>query len=69
MKGGGAAGLATIGAAGVEVAKEVLAETQTAVLPLVPYLDTLRWAFIAVALGGIAVTIYARLDDWRQGRR
>lgn len=69
MKGGGAAGLATIGAAGVEVAQEVLAETQTAVLPLVPYLDTLRWAFIAVALGGLAVTIYARLDDWRQGRR
>ena len=47
----------------------LLAETQTAILPLVPYLDTLRWAFIAVALGGIAVTIYARLDDWRRGRR
>jgi len=54
---------------GVEVAQEVLAETQTAILPLVPYLDTLRWVFIAVALGGIAVTIYARLDDWRRGRR
>ena len=43
------------------------AETQTAVLPLVPYLDTLRWVFIAVALVGIAVTIYARLDDWKGG--
>jgi len=61
MKGGGAAG--------VEVAQEVLAEAQGAVLPLVPYLDTLRWLFIAVALGGIAVTIYARLDDWKRGRR
>ncbi len=69
MKGGGAAGVATLGAAGVEVAQEVLVETQAAVLPLVPYLDTLRWVFIAVALGGIAVTIYARLDDWKQGRR
>jgi len=69
MRGGGAAGVATLGAAGVEVAQQVLAETQTAILPLVPYLDTLRWAFIAVALGGIAVTIYARLDDWRRGRR
>ena len=29
-------------------------------------LDTLRWVFIAVALGGIAVTIYDRLDDRRQ---
>jgi len=53
----------------VEVAQQVLAETQTATLPLVPYFDTLRWVFIAVALGGIAVTIYDRLDDWRRGRR
>ncbi|MEX6725919.1 hypothetical protein [Parapedomonas caeni] len=61
-KGGGAAGVATLGATGVEVAQQVLAETQTAILPLVPYLDMLRWVFIAV-------TIYARLDDWKRGRR
>ena len=69
VPGGGAAGVATRGAAGVEVAQNLLAETQSAILPLVSYLDTLRWVFIAVALGGIAVTIYARLDDWRRGRR
>ena len=69
MKGSGAAGVATLGAAGVEVAQNVLAETQTAILPLVPYLDTLRWVFIAVALAGLAVTIYARIDDWKRGRR
>jgi hypothetical protein len=69
MKGSGAAGVATLGAAGVEVAQNVLAETKTAILPLVPYLDTLRWVFIAVALAGLAVTIYARIDDWKRGRR
>ena len=69
MKGGGAAGVATPGAAGVEVAQQVLAETQTPILPLVPHLDTLRWVFVAVALGGIMVTIHARLDDWKRGRR
>ena len=69
LKGGGAAGVATVGAAGVEVAQQVIAESQGTVLPLVPYLDTLRWLFIAVALGGIAVAIYARIDDWRRGRR
>ncbi len=63
MRGGGAAGMATLGTAVVEVVQNVLAETQSAILPLVPYLDTLRWVFIAVALVGIAVTIYARLDD------
>lgn len=69
LRGAGTAGAATMGAAGVEVAQQVLTETQGAVLPLVPYLDSLRWLFIALALAGIAVTIYARLDDWRKGRR
>jgi hypothetical protein len=69
MRGGGAAGVATIGAAGVEMAEDILAETQGALEPLIPYLDTLRWTFIALALAGIAVAIYARLDDWRRGRR
>jgi zinc D-Ala-D-Ala carboxypeptidase len=34
-----------------------------------PNPDTLRWVFIAMALGVIAVTFYARLDDWKTGRR
>ena len=67
--GTGAAGIATVGAAGVEVAQEVLAEAQGAILPLVPWLDTLRWLFIALALGGIAVAVWARLDDWKKGLR
>lgn len=69
VKGGGAAGVATLGAAGVEVVQGVLGETQSALLPLVPYLDTLRWVFIATALAGIAVAIYARWDDWKRGQR
>jgi hypothetical protein len=58
-----------IGGAGVEIAEDILAETQGALEPLIPYLDTLRWLFIALALAGIAVAIYARLDDWKRGRR
>jgi zinc D-Ala-D-Ala carboxypeptidase len=59
MKGGGIAGVATVGAAGVEVAQEVLAETQDAVLPLVRYSDNLRWRWfvIAIALAGTAFTL------------
>ena len=45
------------------------AEAQGAVLPLLPYLDTLRWLFIALALGGIAVAVWARVDDWKKGLR
>ena len=58
-----------MGAAGVEVMQEVLAEAHGAILSLVPYLDTLRWVFIALALAGIAVTVWARMDDWMRGRR
>ena len=69
MKGGGATGVATIGAAGVEVVQQAVADTQSAIQPLIPYLDTMRWAFIAVALIGVSITIYTRWDDWRKGRR
>jgi hypothetical protein len=51
------------------VAQLAQAETQGAVPPLVPCLYTLCWLFIAVALGGIAVTINAQLDDWKSRRR
>lgn len=69
LRGTGAAGVATVGAAGVEVAQAVLAEAQGAILPLVPYLDTLRWLFIALALSGIAMAVWARVDDWKKGLR
>ena len=53
----------------MEVLQDVLAETQSTIQPLVPYLDTLRWVFIAVALIGIAVAIHAQIDDWKRGQR
>jgi hypothetical protein len=69
LRGTGAAGVATVGAAGVEIAQEVLGEAQDAILQLVPYLDTLRWVFIALALAGIGLAVWARVDDWRRGTR
>ena len=47
----------------------MLAEAQGAILPLVGHLDTLRWVFIALALAGIAVAVWARVDDWKKGLR
>ena len=60
---------APVGAASVEVRQDILAETQSTIQRLVPFLDTLRWVLIGVALIGIAVTIHARLDDWKRGQR
>ncbi|OUS03953.1 peptidase M15 [Rhodobacterales bacterium 52_120_T64] len=68
MKGSGAAGVATMGAAGVEVLQDALTDTQSTIQPLIPYLDTLHWVLIAVAMIGVGVTVYSRWDDWRKGR-
>jgi zinc D-Ala-D-Ala carboxypeptidase len=69
MKGGSAAGVATIGAAGMEVVQQAVADTQSVLQPLIPYLDTMRWLFIAAALIGIGITVYARWHDWQKGKR
>lgn len=69
LKGTGAAGVATVGAAGVELAQEAITEAQGAIEPLLPHLDPLRWLFIALALGGIALAVWARVDDWKKGLR
>jgi zinc D-Ala-D-Ala carboxypeptidase len=53
----------------VEVLQDILFETQSSIQPLVPYLDTLRWVLIVIALIDIAVTIHARIDDWNRGQR
>lgn len=62
-------GLRTLPEAGVEVARSSHDETHSVILPIVPYVDTLPWVLIAAALGGIVVTVYARLDDLCQGHR
>ena len=53
----------------MEVLQDILAESQSVIQPLVPYLDTMRWVLIAIALIGIAITIHARIDDWNRGQR
>jgi len=69
MNCGVAACMAPLAAAGVDVAQNILPETQPLIPPLIQYFDMLRGVLIAVPLGGIAVTIYARLDDWKRRRR
>ncbi|MGR3271703.1 YcbK family protein [Thalassococcus profundi] len=75
MKGSGAAGVATVGAAGVEMIRDAATKTQAAVQPLIPYLDTLRWLFIAAALAGsrlrstpAGTTGSGGGGDWRASR-
>jgi peptidoglycan LD-endopeptidase CwlK len=61
VRGGVAAGVGTIGAAVTEQA-ETLA-------PLAGMSEALKWAFVALTIAGIGLTLYARRDDWRDGKR
>lgn len=65
IAGGLVSGSATIASG----ALEIIQETQTQIEPLVPYADTLKIIFIALALAGIGLAIYARIDDSKKGRR
>lgn len=60
--GGSVAGVAT-------VASEVVTEVKDQVEPLAPYADSLRWLFLALALVGIGLTIWARVNDRKRGIR
>lgn len=51
------------------VASEVVSEVKDQVEPLVPYADTLKLVFLLAAVAGIALTVWARIDDRRKGLR
>jgi len=61
VRGGVAAGVGTIGAA--------VAEQADSLAPLAGMSDAIKWVFIALTLAGIALTLYARKDDWDGGQR
>ena len=65
MRGGTAAATGTVGTAAMTAAPAI--ETVKDQLePLLRYSDTLLPAFLAVSLLGIAVTLWARRDDYRK---
>lgn len=69
VAGGGVSGGGVAGIAGVEIVQDAVRETQGVLAGLTPYLDTARWLFLALAVAGIGVMLYARWDDWRRGVR
>lgn len=58
--------IAGAAAGGVGVALSTTAEQLKG---LVPYSETVKWAFLAVALAGITLTAYARWKDHKEGVR
>lgn len=69
LQGAAVATAGTVGASGLSAVIDALAEAKHGIEPLVPTLEVLRWLLVAITLAGVALTVYARLDDWRRGRR
>ena len=62
--------MAGAGMAGTSViAGEVVAEVAAQVEPLAVYSESLKLLFLVLALVGVGLTVYARLDDRKQGKR
>ena len=59
----GGAGIAALAVA------ETVQEAASGIQPLVPYLDAMKWVFIALTIVGLVVVGWARIDDRRKGRR
>lgn len=51
------------------IASETVTEVKDQIEPLVPYAEYLQTAFVILALVGIVLTIYARVDDRKRGLR
>jgi hypothetical protein len=54
---------------GATAVLEIVQEAQTAISPLTEYAETLRWVFIGLVFAGIALTVWARISDWKRGRK
>lgn len=63
------AGTGTAGASAVELLASDVSAAQTAVGSVMDYLPAAKWVFVALVFAGIALTVYARIDDWRRGRQ
>ncbi len=66
IKGQKVAAVATVGGAVVDQLTQV-ASVKDQIEPLIQYSETIKFVFIALALLGIALTVWARVDDRRKG--
>lgn len=53
----------------VEPLAATITQAAQAVEPLVSWSNALQGLFLILTLAGVALTVYARLDDWKRGRR
>ena len=69
VQAGQIATMGTVGASTIEAVQQTVKPASDALLTLVPYLEVAKWLLLAVTLVGIAIMLWARIDDHRKGLR
>ena len=69
VQAGQIATMGTVGASTIEAVQQTVQPASEALLTLVPYLEVAKWLLLAVTLVGIAIMLWARIDDHRKGLR
>lgn len=68
LRAAGIAGVGTVAATGTELAQQALAETNEVLAPLLPWISNARWLFMTLAMAGVALVVWTRIQDWQRGR-
>ena len=69
VKGGQAATVGTLSLGGIQVIQETLEPATNALLQIAPYVEMAKWLLLGVTFIGIAIMLWARIDDRRKGLR
>ena len=69
VKGGQAATVGTLSLGGIQVLQETLEPATNILLQVAPYIEMAKWLLLGVTFIGIAIMLWARIDDHRKGLR
>jgi lysozyme len=60
--------IASVGLSEVDRPASLLQDWQEALSSLIPYFESVKWVVVALVLGGIGLSVFARWHDRREGR-
>ena len=69
VKAGKAATAGTISLGGIQVIQETLEPATNILLTIAPYIEMAKWLLLGVTFIGIAIMLWARIDDHKKGLR
>ena len=69
VKAGKAATAGTLSLGGIQVIQETLEPATNVLMQIAPYVEMAKWLLLGVTFIGVAIMLWARIDDHRKGLR